>query len=162
MPSSRIIIILSAVVLVLFGISLALSSRTGSDYRAIPQASWVEGLKNIFLKNQRLELQDISSPCLTDSPTASFVVEPGKKCEAKIAESRKAVRMLKLTVKGGSKCTIDFVPSAGDNALPVHSTSGNVELSIMKKGGTLTITCTDVVGPHVGLAGSEKTVVDIE
>jgi hypothetical protein len=142
MPPSRIIIILATVVLVLFGISLALSSRTGRDSRTIPQASWIEGLKNIFLKDQKLSIQDISSACLTKAPDA-FVVEPGKQCEAKIAESNQVVRMLKLTVKEGSKCTIDFVPSAGDNALPVHSTSGNLELSILKKGGTLTITCTD-------------------
>jgi hypothetical protein len=148
MPASRIIIVLSAVVLVLFGISLALSSRTAGDYRAIPQAPWIEGLKNIFLKDQRLKTQDISSPCLGNVPNA-FVVEPGKKCEAMIAESNQVVRMLKLTVKEGSKCMIDFVPSPGDNALPVHSTSGNVELSIMQKGGTLTITCTD--------AGTAKT-----
>ena len=151
MPSSRIIIILSAVVLVLFGISLALSSRTGSDQRAIPQARWIEGLKNVFLRNQTVKIQDISSPCLTDSPTASFVVEPGKKCEAKIAESSKAVRKLKLTAEEGSKCTIDFVPAPGDNALPVHSTSGSVELSIMKKGGTLTITCTEAEGEKPAL-----------
>ena len=42
---------------------------------------------------------------------------------------------MKLTVKQDSKCTIDFVP-ADEEALPVHSTSGTVELSIMKKGGT--------------------------
>ncbi len=145
MPSSRIIIILSAVVLVLFGISLALSSRTGSDQRAIPQARWIEGLKNVFLRNQTVKIQDISSPCLTNNPNA-FVLERGEKCEAKIAESSKAVRKLKLTAEEGSKCTIDFVPAAGDNALPVHTTSGSVELSIMKKGGTLTITCTEAEG----------------
>jgi hypothetical protein len=64
------------------------------------------------------------------------------------------VRKVKLTVKQGSKCTIDFVP-ADEEALPVHWTSGNVELSVMQKGGTLTITCTD--------AGGEKTaLVNIE
>jgi hypothetical protein len=98
-------------------------------------------------------MQDISSPCLTNAP-AAFVIEPGKKCEAKIAESSKAVRKLKLTAEEGSKCTIDFVP-AGEEALPVHSISGSVELSVMQKGGTLTITCTD--------AGGEKTaLVNIE
>jgi len=150
MASHRIIIILSAVVLVLFGISLALSSRTGRDYRTIPQASWIEGLKNTFLKDQRLKIQDISSPCLASSPDA-FVLEPGEECEAKIAESSKVVRRLKLTSKEGTKCTIDFVPAAGDDALPVHSTSGSVDLSIMKKGGTLRITCTD--------SGAEKAAV---
>ena len=100
-----------------------------------------------------LEIQDISSSCLTNAP-AAFVIEPGKKCEANIGESRKAVRKVKLTVKQDSKCTIDFVP-AGEEALPVHSTSGSVELSVMPKGGTLTITCTD--------AGVEKTaLVNIE
>ncbi len=73
------------------------------------------------------------------------------KCEAKIAESTKAVRKLKLRVKAGSERTIDFVPAAGDNALPVHSTSETVELSIMKKGGALRITCAD--------AGTEKAAV---
>jgi hypothetical protein len=71
-----------------------------------------------------------------------------------MARSRKAVRNAKLTVKQGSKCTIDFVP-ADEEALPVHSTSGSIELSVMKKGGALTITCTD--------AGGEKTaLVNIE
>jgi hypothetical protein len=149
-PSSRIIIILSVVVLVLFGISLALSARTGRDYRTIPQAAWVEWLKNAFLKDQKLKVQDISSPCLASNPDA-FLVEPGKKCEVKIAESRKPVRNLKLTVKPGGKCAIDFVPAVGDNALPVHSTSESVALTIMKKGGTLTITCSD--------AGAEETAV---
>jgi hypothetical protein len=155
MPPSRIIIILAVVVLVLFGITLAVSTRTGRDQRAVPQAAWVEALKNLFLKNQKLEVQDISSrsPCLTKSPPA-FVIEPGKPCEANIGESRKVVRKAKLTVKQGSKCTIDFVP-ADEEALPVHSTSGSVELSVMKKGGTLTITCSD--------AGGEKTaLVNIE
>jgi len=147
MPASRIIIILAVIVLVLFGISLALSSRTGRDQRAVPQAAWVEALKNVFLKNQKLEIKDIScvkpekTPCLTNAP-AAFVIEPGKQCEAKIGESRKAVRKAKLTVKQDSKCTIDFVP-ADEEALPVHSTSGSVELSVMKKGGTLTMTCAD-------------------
>jgi hypothetical protein len=150
MSSSRIIIILATVVLVLFGISLALSSRTGRESSTIPQAAWVEWLKKAFLKDQRLKIQDISSPCLASDPNA-FLVEPGKKCEAKIAESRKAVRNLKLTVKAGGKCAIDFVPTAGDNALPVHSTSESVELTIMKKGGTLTIACSD--------PGAEKTAV---
>ena len=153
MPASRIIIILAVVVLILFGISLAVSTRTGRDQRAVPQGAWVEALKNVFLKNQKLEIQDISSPCLTNDP-AAFVIEPGKKCEANIGESRKVVRKVKLTVKQDSKCTIDFVPT-DEEALPVHSTSGSVELSVMKKGGTLTITCTD--------AGGEKTaLVNIE
>jgi hypothetical protein len=153
MPPSRIIIILAVVVLVLFGISLALSSRTGRDQRAVPQAAWVEALKNVFLKNQKLEIKDISSTCLSKAP-AAFVIEPGKPCEASISESRKVVRKAKLTVKQGSKCTMDFVP-ADEEALPVHSTSGSMELSVMKKGGTLTVTCTD--------AGGEKTaVVNIE
>jgi hypothetical protein len=153
MPPSRIIIILAVVVLVLFGITLAVSSRTARDQRAVPQAAWVEALKNVFLKNQKLEIRDISSACLTNA-RAAFVIDPGKKCEANIRESRKAVRKVKLTVKQDSKCTIDFVP-ADEEALPVHSTSGSIELSVMKKGGTLTITCTD--------AGGEKTVlVNIE
>ena len=153
MPASRIIIILAVIVLVLFGISLALSSRTGRDQRAVSQAAWVDALKNVFLKNQKLEIKDISSPCLTNAP-AAFVIEPGKKCEANIGESRKPVRKAQLTVKQGSKCTIDFVP-VDEEALRVHSTSGSVELSVMKKGGRLTITCTD--------AGGEKTaMVNIE
>jgi hypothetical protein len=153
MPASRIIIILAVIVLVLFGISLAVSTRTGRDQRAVPQAAWVEALKNVFLKNQKLEIRDIDSRCLTNAP-AAFVIEPGKQCEAKIGESRKAVRKAKLTVKQGSKCTIDFVP-VDEEALPVHSTSGSLELSVMRKGGTLTITCTD--------AGGEKTaLVNIE
>ncbi len=153
MPPSRIIIILAVVVLVLFGISLAVSTRTGRDQRSVPRAAWVQALKNVFLKNQKLEIQDISSACLTNAPVA-FVIEPGKKCEANIGESRKAVRKAKLTVKQDSKCTIDFVP-ADEEALRLHSTSGSVELSVMKKGGTLTITCTE--------AGGEKTaLVNIE
>jgi hypothetical protein len=153
MPPSRIIIILAVVVLILFGISLAVSTRTGRDQRAVPQAAWVEALKKVFLKNQKLEIQDISSECLTNAP-AAFVIESGKKCKANIGESRKVVRKAKLTVKQGSKCTIDFVPT-DEEALPVHSTSGSIELSVMKKGGTLTITCTD--------AGGEKTaLVNIE
>jgi len=154
MPASRIIIILAVVVLVLFGISLALSSRTGRDQRAVPQAAWVEVLKNVFLKNQKLEIHDITSACLTKSPPA-FVIEPGKKfCQAEIGKSRKAMRKAKLTVKQDSKCTIDFVP-ADEEALPVHSTSGSIELSVMKKGGTLTITCAD--------SGRDETVlVNIE
>jgi hypothetical protein len=84
----------------------------------------------------------------------AFAIEPGTPCEANISESRKVMRKAKLTVKQGSKCAIDFVP-ADKEALPVHSTSGSVELSVMKKGGTLTITCTD--------AGGEKTAfVNIE
>ena len=150
MPASRIIIILAVVVLILFGISLAVSTRTGRDQRAVPQAAWVEALKKVFLKNQKLEIKDISSACLTNAP-AAFGIEPGKKCEAKIAESSKAVRKLKLTAEEGSKCTIDFVPAAGDNALPVHTPSGSVELSIMKKGGTLTITCTEAEGEKPAL-----------
>lgn len=153
MPPSRIIIILAVVVLVLFGISLALSSRTGRDQRAVPQGAWVERLKNVFLKNQKLEIQEISSRCLTDA-RAAFAIEPGMTCKANIRESRKVVRKAKLTVQQGSKCTIDFVPT-DEEALPVHSTSGSIELSVMKKGGTLTITCTD--------AGGEKTaLVNIE
>ena len=153
MPPSRIIIILAVIVLVLFGISLALSSRTGRDQSAVPQAAWVEALKNVFLKNQKLEIQDISSECLTKAP-AAFVIKPGEKCQANIGESKKVVRKAKLTVKQDSKCAIDFVPN-DEQALPVHSTSGSVELSVMKKGGRLTITCTD--------AGGEKTaLVNIE
>ena len=153
MPPSRIIIVLAVVVLILFGISLALSSRTGRDQRAVPQAAWVEALKNVFLKNQKLEIQDIKSRCLNNAQ-AAFVIEPGNTCKAEIGESKKAVRKVKLTVKRDSKCTIDFVP-AGEEALPVHSNSGSVELSVMQKGGTLTITCTD--------AGGEKTaLVNIE
>jgi hypothetical protein len=153
MPPSRIIIILAVVVLVLFGITLAVSTRTGRDQRAVPQGAWVEALKKVFLKNQKLEIRDISSPCLTNAP-AAFVIKPGEKCQANIGESRKVVRKAKLTVKQDSKCTIDFVP-VDEEALPVHSTSGSMELSVMKKGGKLTITCTD--------AGGEKTaLVNIE
>jgi hypothetical protein len=153
MPASRIIIILAVIVLVLFGISLALSSRTGRDQRAVPQAAWVDALKNVFLKNQKLEIKDISSTCLTKGP-AAFVITPGEKCEAKIGESRKAVRKAKLTIKQDSKCTIDFVP-VDEEALPVHSTSGNVELSVMKKGGTLTITCSDTGGEKTAMVNIE-------
>jgi hypothetical protein len=153
MPASRIIIILAVIVLVLFGISLALSSRTGRDQRAVPQAAWVDALKNVFLKNQKLEIRDISSTCLTKAP-AAFVIKPGEKCEAKIGESRKAVRKAKLTVKQDSKCTIDFVPT-DEEALPVHSTSGSVELSVMKKGGKLTITCTDAEAEKTALVNIE-------
>ncbi len=143
MPRSRIIIILCTVVVVLFGITLALSARTGRDQRPVPRVSWIEGLGNLFLRNQRVPTQEISSPCLTNSPVASFVVEPGQKCQAEIKESSKPVRKLRLIAEKGSDCTIDFVPAAGDNALPVRSTSGNVELTVMKNGGTLTISCRD-------------------
>lgn len=153
MPPSRIIIILAVVVLVLFGISLALSSRAGRDQRAVPQAAWVEALKKIFVKNQKLEIGDISSTCLTNAP-AAFVIEPGMECKANIGKSRRVLRKAKLTVKYGSKCTIDFVP-ADEEALPVHSTSGSVELSVMKKGGTLTITCTDAGGEKTALVNVE-------
>src|SRR5262249_14461890 len=154
MPASRIIIILAVVVLVLFGISLAMSSRTGRDQRAVPKAAWVEALKNVFLKNQKLEIQDIKSECWSNTKRA-FVIEPGEKfCQADIGKSRKAMRKAKLTVQQGSKCTIDFVP-ADKEALPVHSTSGSVELSVMKKGGTLTITCTDAVGEKTALVNIE-------
>jgi hypothetical protein len=152
MPSSRIIILLAVLVLVLFGISLALSARSGRDQSTIPRAAWIDELKNVFLGNQKLDIHDISSPCLQGN---GFVIERGKSCEAKIGESSKAVRKVKLLVKEGAKCTIDFVPAAGEQALPVHSSSGSVELSVMGKGGTLTITCTD--------AGGEKTaLIDVE
>ena len=146
MPPSRMIIFLAVVVLVLFGISLALSARSGQDQSSVPQAAWIDALKNVFLGNQQLDIHDITSPCLDGK---AFVIEQGKSCEAKIGESSKAVRKVKLLVKEGAKCTIDFVPAAGEQAVPVHSTSGSVELSVMQKGGTLTITCTD--------AGGEKT-----
>jgi hypothetical protein len=55
----------SAVVLVLFGMrSGALSSRIGRDYVTVPKASsWIQGLENVFLKDQRLNIQDVSPPC---------------------------------------------------------------------------------------------------
>jgi hypothetical protein len=143
MPPSRIIIILCAIVAVLFGITLALSVRSGRDQRPVPQVPWVEALGNAFLRSQQVQLREISSPCLTNSPVASFVVERGQKCQAEIKGSGKSVRTLKLTADKGSECTIDFVPTAGDKALPVHSTSGNVELTVMKSGGTLTIFCSN-------------------
>ncbi len=40
-------------------------------------------------------------------------------------------------------------------ALPVHSTSGSVQLSVMKKGGTLTITFTDAGGEKTALVNLE-------
>jgi len=153
MPASRIIIILAVVVLILFGISLAVSTRTGRDQRTVPQAAWVDALKKVFVKNQKLEIRDISSPCLINAP-AAFAIVPGEKCEAKIGESRKVVRKAKLTVKQDSKCTIDFVPD-DEEALRVHSISGSVELSVMKKGGTLTITCTDAGGEKTALVSIE-------
>jgi hypothetical protein len=146
MPSSRIIIFLAVVVVVLFGISLALSARSGRDQNSIPQAAWIDALKNVFLGNQQLDIHDIKSGCLDGKV---FVIEQGNSCEAEIGESSKAVRKVKLLVKEGAKCTIDFVPAAGEQAVPVHSSSGSVELSVMQKGGKLTITCTD--------AGGEKT-----
>ena len=141
MPPSRIIIILCAVVVVLFGITLALSVRTGRDQRSLPQVPWIEALGNVFLRNQRVQPQEISSPCLTNSPVASFVVAPGQPCQAEIKASGRPVRRLKLVADKGSACTIDFVPAAGDQGLPVRSTSGNAELTVMKNGGTLTISC---------------------
>lgn len=155
MPPSRIIIVLCAVVIVLFGISLALSARTGRDQRPVPRVSWIEALGNVFLRNQRVQLREISSPCLTNSPVASFVVEPGQKCQAEIKESGKPVRKLRLTTDKGSACTIDFVPAAGDRALPVRSTGGNVELTVMRNGGTLTISCNNP-------GDAQKCVVSIE
>jgi hypothetical protein len=152
MPSSRIIIFLAVIVLVLFGISLALSARSGRDQSTVPQAAWIDGLKNVFLGNQKLDIHDITSPCLQGN---AFVIEQGKRCEAKIGESSKAVRKAKLSVKEGAKCTIDFVPAAGEQALPVHSSSGSVELSVMGKGGTLTITCTDAGGENTAQVNIE-------
>jgi hypothetical protein len=146
MQSYRMIIILGVVLLVLFGISLALSVRSGQDNRTVPEAAWIDGLKNVFLKDQRLAVQDIKdispSSCL-DREQNAFVIEQGKSCKAEIGESSKVVRKAKLTVEQGGKCAIDFVPADGENALPIHSTTGSVELSIMQKGGTLTIKCTE-------------------
>jgi hypothetical protein len=132
---------------VLFGISLALSVRSGQDNRKVPEAAWIDGLKNVFLKDQRLAIQDIkdispSSSCL-DREKNEFVIEQGKSCKATIGESSKVVRKAKLTVKQG-KCRIDFFPADGENALPIHSTTGSVELSIMQKGGK--IECTETGG----------------
>lgn len=152
MPPSRIIIFLAVIVLVLFGISLALSARSGQDQSTVPQAAWINGLTNLFLGNQKLDIHDISSACLDGNV---LTVEQGKSCESKIGESSKAVRKVKLLVKQGAKCTIDFAPAPGEQALPVHSSSGSLELSVLQKGGTLTVTCTD--------AGGENTAqVDIE
>lgn len=141
MPPSRIIIILCAIVAVLFGITLALSVRSGRDQRPVPQVPWIEALGNAFLRSQQVQLREISSPCLTNSPVASFVVEPGQPCQAEIKASGRPVRRLKLVADKGNACTIDFVPAAGDQGLPVRSTSGNVELTVMKNGGRLTISC---------------------
>ena len=141
MPPFRIIIILCVIVAVIFGITLALSVRTGRDQRSVPQVPWIEGLGNALLRNQRVQLREINSRCLTNSPVASFVVEPGQKCEAEIKQSGKPVRKLRLTADNGSACMIDFVPAAGDRALPVRSTSGNLELIVLKSGGRLTISC---------------------
>jgi hypothetical protein len=157
MLSYRMIIILGVVLLVLFGISLALSVRSDQDSRTVPEVSWIDGLKNVFLKNQRLAIRDITfapgtTPCLEEN---AFVIEQGQSCEAKIGESREVVRKAKLTVKQGGKCTIDFVPADSENALPVHSTTGSVELSIMQKGGTLKILCTET-------GGETSAIVNIE
>ena len=148
MPPSRIIIILCVVVFIAFGISLALSARTGRDQRAVPRALWIEALQNAFIKNQKVPIQDISSSCLKEDPMASLVLESGQKCEAVIKKSRKAVRKLRLRAEPDSHCTIDFVPAAGDNGLPVHSTTGSVELTILRNGGTLTISCDNAEGKN--------------
>ena len=76
MPPSRIIIILAVVVLVLFGITLAVSTRTGRDQRAVPQAAWVEALKNVFQSSKPATDELIATDWSVDQAMA-FIISGG-------------------------------------------------------------------------------------
>ena len=144
MTPARFLIILAVVVLVLFGVSLALRSKTGNARDNSPANSWVSGFNKHLEERQKIDPEkDFSSTCRTGRQL--LVPKLQAQCAVTVTTSSRGVRNAKLTLKSVDKFKLDYIPSSADSeavSLKIDEFKPNqvIKLVFQKNGGQLTLT----------------------
>ncbi len=162
MTPGRFILILAVIVVVLFGVSLAMQNRTKNN-RTNPTNSWVSQFNKRFEEWQKIKVAtDLESDCLNGNRLIIVGTTPGTKCTVNVLPSRdkkRSVRKAKLQVSGSDIFAVSYEPSANDPeavrlAIEKFDSKRALQMVFLKHGGTLTF-----VRKSLGSAG---TVISIE
>ncbi len=146
MTPARFLIILAVVVLVLFGVSLAVRSKTGDARENTPSHSWVSGFNKHLEERQKVDPEkDFSSSCRTGRQLLIPKVQAQCTVTVTVTTSSRGVRNAKMTLKGVDKFKLEYTPSSADAeavSLKIDEVKPNqtIKLVFQKGGGQLTLT----------------------
>lgn len=149
MTASKVLILLAALVIVLFGISLAFSSRNRNQ-QTVPQSSRL----NMLVRPQKFDLSEVSPTngwqngrwLIANGATAAVLdIGPSK--------IHRKIRRLQLGLEGSATFQVEFIPRpakdkpgeyADAEAIPIKIKSLQpnqraIELTILEHGGTLVV-----------------------
>jgi hypothetical protein len=128
MNTKHLLLLLSVLVLVLFGISIAIGVRSDRD-SARPEA-WIATIQKMLPMNQTLSLDEIESACLQEDRFILSRNQPGI-CEAAILPSKTRVRKARFTLVDGPQAHIAFEPASDSLALPSQVTLQRFDLRLI-------------------------------
>jgi len=157
MTPARFLILLAVLVLVLFGVSLAVRSRTGDPRANQPTDSWVSRLNKRFEEGQRIDPEkDFNSTCRTGRQLV--IPKALGQCTVTVPVTSRSVRRAQLTLKGADQFRLEYRPSPEDaEAVPLKINAFKpdkpVKLVFQKNGGQLTLT-------RLGLAADSIIKID--
>ncbi len=165
MSANRILILVGVLIVVLYGISLALSENK-KDESANPEASFFNKLN--FGASNKLDLADVSARGGVLGGDGKWII-PNTVAEASLAIAKskngRKVRSMKLSLEAGAMLDIKFTPTLDTNSPPNPVDAGAASFTIKKieSGKPLTITLLEHGGTLlVRRAGPTPTVFKLD
>lgn len=112
MTTSRVLLILGVLVLILFGICYALTRRQKDEPLNL-KSSWIEGPKKLLMGDSRFQMdKDLSADCRQGS---KIVLDPNRLvCKAVIKKSNTGQRIRELTLVSSGPIDVSYVPASKD------------------------------------------------
>jgi len=143
MTPARFVLIVTVIVVILFGVSLTVQNKRQHDQR-MPINSWVNNFNKRFEERQKIDLtRDLQSDCLREGQL--FVPKLRSQCSVRVLTNEdRSVRKAELRLSGPDSFGLRYEPSPADpEAVKLEIEKVNagqpVKLVFLKHGGTLTI-----------------------
>jgi hypothetical protein len=147
----RFVLLLAVILVVLFGISMALGSKRGRD-KPNPTNSWASRLNERFKESQTLNVDtDLKSDCKQgaqllirkETPFCTVIVLP---------KTNRPIRKAELKLAGADEFSVRYEPSPADPEamtldIPKFNSGRALNLVFQKHGGTLKLTRKGALAP---------------
>jgi hypothetical protein len=154
MSGSRVILLILVALAVLFAVGMVMGVGNNTESVNPKEHSWSQLFKEKFIKEETLNVRDISAGCLSNN---MFTILASSTCHAEVKEDEARVRTMQLRLIEGDRVQVKLEPK-GDNAVPLqvnlrHTDAKPLKLQIFRGEeklqvvATLSLKCEGASGP---------------